>query len=108
DPLWGSLFENFVVIEAMKDRLNRGDTGPLYFYRDSAGNEVDLLMPVGRRFHAIEVKAGATVNPDYFRGLHAFDRDQPGALASASVVFGGSRGEARSRWPVTSWERLAR
>jgi hypothetical protein len=68
DPLWGALFENFVVMEAMKDRFNQGENSPLYFYRDSEGNEVDLLMPVGRQLHAIEVKAGATVNPVASRG----------------------------------------
>lgn len=106
DPLWGSLFENFVVMEAMKDRYNRGDAGPLYFYRDAAGNEVDLLLPVGRQLHGIEIKAGATVNPDYFRGLEAFDRHHPGVLAGGSVLIGGSRSESRSRWPVIGWERL--
>lgn len=108
DPLWGALFENFVVMEAMKDRFNQGDGGPLYFYRDFTGNEVDLLMPVGRQFHGIEVKAGATVNPDYFRGLEAFDRQHPGSLCSGGVVIGGGRSEPRSRWPVWSWEVLAR
>lgn len=67
DPLWGALFENFVVMEALKDRFNQGENSPLYFYRDSEGNEVDLLMPIGRQLHAIEIKAGATVNPYYFK-----------------------------------------
>lgn len=107
DPLWGALFENFVVVEALKDRFNRGEAAPLYFYRDFVGNEVDLLVPVGPRFYGVEVKAGATVNPDYFRGLEALDRHQPGLLAGGGVVVGGDRSEARSRWPVTSWRRLA-
>lgn len=34
DPLYGSLFENFIVIEAMKDRLNRAESAEMYFYRD--------------------------------------------------------------------------
>ena len=107
DPLWGALFENFVVMEAMKDRFNQGDSAPLYFYKDSIGNEVDLLMPVGRLFHGIEAKAGGTVNPDYFRGLEAFDRAHPGLLASGGVVTGGSRNEARTRWQVWGWQSLA-
>jgi hypothetical protein len=107
DPLWGALFENFVVVEAMKDRYNQGDAGPMYFYRDAVGNEVDLLLPVGRQLHAVEVKAGATVNADYFRGLESFDRSHPGNLASGGVVTGGDRSEVRTRWQVWSWKRLA-
>ena len=106
DPLWGSLFENFIVMEAMKDRLNAGETAEMYFYRDSEGNEVDLLLPTGGKLHAIEIKAGATVNPDYFKGLKTFAAHHPQALSGGSVIFGGSEGQSRSDWPVYSWHRL--
>jgi predicted AAA+ superfamily ATPase len=103
DPLWGSLFENFIVMEAIKDRLNSGESPKMYFYRDSEGNEVDLLMPVGARMHAIEIKAGATANPDYFRWLKTFAIHHPSALAGGCVLFGGDQGQSRSDWPAFSW-----
>lgn len=106
DPLWGSLFENFVIMEAMKDRLNAGATAEMYFYRDSEGNEVDLLIPVGTQMHAIEIKAGATINPDYFKGLKTFAAHQPAVFASGCVVFGGADGQSRSDWPVHAWHQL--
>ena len=106
DPLWGSLFENFVIMEAMKDRLNAGATAEMYFYRDSEGNEVDLLIPVGTKMHAIEIKAGATINPDYFKGLKTFAAHQPAVFASGCVVFGGADGQNRSDWPVHAWHQL--
>ena len=106
DPLWGSLFENFVIMEAMKDRLNAGATAEMYFYRDSEGNEVDLLIPVGTKMHAIEIKAGATINPDYFKGLKTFAAHQPAVFASGCVVFGGADGQSRSDWPVHAWHQL--
>ena len=106
DPLLGALFENFVVMEALKDRFNQGENGPLYFYRDSEGNELDLLMPVGRQFHGIEIKAGATVNPDYFKGLKRFSQHHPDVLCGGCVIFGGDKSQARSLWPVHSWMKL--
>jgi len=106
DPLWGSLFENFIIMEAMKDRLNAGETAEMYFYRDSEGNEVDLLLPTGGKLHAIEIKAGATVNPDYFKGLKTFAAHHPQALSGGSVLFGGTDGQSRSDWPVYSWRQL--
>lgn len=108
DPLWGSLFENFVVMEALKDRYNQGDNSALYFYRDSEGNEIDLLLPVGRQLHAIEIKAGATVNPDYFKGLKRFEAHHPQALRSGCVVYGGEHNQARMPWPVHAWRQLLR
>ena len=106
DPLWGSLFENFVIMEAMKDRLNGGESAEMYFYRDSEGNEVDLLLPVGGKMHAIEIKAGATVNTDYFKGLKNFAAHHPTAVSGGSVIFGGVQGQQRSDWPVHSWLQL--
>ncbi len=106
DPLWGSLFENLIIMEAMKDRLNAGESAEMYFYRDSEGNEVDLLLPVGGKMQAIEIKAGATVNPDYFKGLKTFAAHHPLALAGGSVIFGGAQDQNRSDWPVHSWLQL--
>ncbi len=103
DPLWGSLFENFIIMEAMKDRLNAGESAEMYFYRDSEGNEVDLLLPTGGKLHAIEIKAGATVNSDYFKGLKTFASHHPQAISGGGVIYGGIQSQSRSDWPVYSW-----
>jgi len=44
DPLLGHMFENLVVIECLKTRTNAGKLPNLYFFRDSNGNEVDVLF----------------------------------------------------------------
>ena len=106
DPLLGGLFENLVVMEALKARFNRGESAEMYFYRDAPGNEVDLLTPVGRQFQAVEIKAGTTVNPDYFRGLRAFAAAFPDSIASGGVIYGGDTNEVRSDWPVFSWRQI--
>lgn len=106
DPLWGSLFENFIIMEALKDRLNAGESAEMYFYRDSDGNEVDLLLPTGGKLHAVEIKAGATINPDYFKGLKTFAAHHPQAVAGGGVVYGGAQSQNRSDWPVHSWLEL--
>jgi predicted AAA+ superfamily ATPase len=108
DPLWGALFENFIVMEALKDRLNRGESSEMYFYRDSAGNEVDLLLPNGGGLHAIEIKAGSTVNHDYFKGLKTFAAHHPQAVRGGGVIYGGQQGQARTDWPVHSWQSLVK
>lgn len=107
DPLFGSLFENMVVAEALKHRFNTGQDGELYFYRDSTGNEIDLVMPAREGLRLVEIKAGATVNPDYFRGLRHFARAFPGLAQSGSVIYGGNLPQPRSDWPVIPWRQLA-
>jgi hypothetical protein len=106
DPLWGGLFENFMVMEAIKDRYNQGENAPVYFYRDAIGHEVDLLVPTAGKFRALEIKAGATVNPDYFKALRQFSRDYPTQMESGGVLYGGQQNQLRSDWPVWSWQTL--
>lgn len=85
--------------------MSAGRTGQL-LNLNSLGNEVDLLLPVGGKMHVIEIKAGATVNPDYFKGLKNFAAHHPTAVPGGSVIFGGVQGQQRSDWPVYSWLTL--
>ena len=60
-PLVGSLFENMVVMEALKNRLNRGLDPDLWFYRNASGTiEMDLLIEEGGRLYPREIKSAAT------------------------------------------------
>lgn len=107
DPLYGALFENLVVAEALKWQINGGNRAELYFYRDSGGTEVDLLIPAGGNCRLVEIKAGATVNRDYFRGLKNFSAGHADDPHTGCVVFGGDAAQPRSDWPVYSWRQLA-
>ena len=78
DPLRGQLYENLLIMETVKRQLNLGKQPQLYFYRDNKGNEVDLLASAaGRAFTAIEIKSAATFQPEFIRGLQAFERSLP-------------------------------
>ena len=55
----GALFENFVVLEILKHRYNHGNLRPVYFWRNSNGREVDLLLDDNEKLLAIEIKSGA-------------------------------------------------
>ena len=72
DPLLGNLFENMVVMEVLKARLNAGKDPDLYFFRDSQGFEVDLLLASGRTLVPIEIKAAYTPGDDLSKGVRRF------------------------------------
>ena len=91
DPLRGNLFENLVIMEVLKYRLHRGRRGNLHFYRDSNGNEVDLLLSCGPDLFPMEIKAGMTVNRDYFKGLRAFAKHFDLPLGAGLLYGGGER-----------------
>jgi len=58
DPLQGNLFENLVVMEALKFRFNKGLQSNLIFYRDSIGHEVDLILEMGPDFFLSKSRPG--------------------------------------------------
>jgi len=60
DPLRGGLFENLVILELMKARLNQGLEPQLYFYRDQQGNEVDVIYKSANVLIPVEIKAAQT------------------------------------------------
>lgn len=77
-PLRGALFENAVMVEALKHRLNRGNGSDLSFFRDSRGLECDLLFETGERIFSIEIKAGSTIASDWFDALTKGRTPAPG------------------------------
>lgn len=88
DPLVGNLFENLVVMEAIKTRYNQGQDANLYFLRDSHGNEIDLLLRRGRQMMGIEIKSAATWHGSFTKNL---DRFHAGGLPmdKRAVIYGG-------------------
>ncbi|MCL5285153.1 MAG: ATP-binding protein [Nitrospirae bacterium] len=72
DPLRGSLYENLVIGEILKCAQNRGRKPDFFFYRDSRGNEVDLLVPESGRLFPVEIKSAETFTRDFTRGLENF------------------------------------
>ncbi|MFW6232284.1 MAG: ATP-binding protein [Spirochaetota bacterium] len=88
DPLLGGIFENMIVVEAVKAAYNRGAPPHLSFYRDKSGLEIDGIREYQRRPLAIEIKAGTTYTSEFARPLRRF-RSLHGDLAGSAVVYGG-------------------
>jgi uncharacterized protein len=97
DPLRGSLLENLALTETLKYRYNRGRKNTLTFYRDSRGNEVDMILESGRDVFPVEVKAGATIATDFFKGLAHFSRLIGGLPHGGGLLYGGR--ETRQQGP---------
>ena len=107
DPLFGALFENMVVIDRLKSKYNAALPVECYFYRDNIGNEVDLIEPRGAKVHAIEIKAGATINSDYFKALGRFKKAFPEKFLDGTVIYGGQQSQKRSDWTIWPWDQAS-
>lgn len=106
DPLYGALFENMVIVDRLKTRFNQRRSADFYYYRDNVGNEVDLIEPEGAGVHALEIKAGATITSDYFKGLAHFKKSFPEQWIDGTVIYAGHEAQQRSDWQVVTWDRM--
>ena len=68
----GALFENFIINELMKNCYNNKVQPSFHYFRDSNGNEVDLLVEQAGYTYAIEIKAAKTINESFFKGLNFY------------------------------------
>jgi len=100
----GAIFEAWALSELLKIYHNQDLEPDVYFWRDSAGHEVDLLMDRGNSLVPVEIKSGQTVADDAFKGLDYWrtlleQDDCPGAL-----VYGGASSYVRKGFTVRGWQ----
>lgn len=88
-PLRGSIFENLVVMDKIKQFINTGKDYAFYFYRDSAGHEVDLLYQTPEGWVGCEIKASKTFNPHFFKGLTYLNATLPEGLHQQKIIYLG-------------------
>ncbi|NMA40264.1 MAG: ATP-binding protein [Lentisphaerae bacterium] len=89
DPLLGGLFENMVVIEALKARYNAGKHQPeLYYFRVQGRHEVDLILNDNRQLTPVEIKAGMTFDPSFANDLRKFLSFAPNCV-NPTVLYAG-------------------
>lgn len=90
DKMRGALFENFIIIEALKKRYNIGKESNLYFYRDSSQNEVDLIMQTGNGLTAVEIKSSMTYHNDFEKSLRKIDTWINEKVINKAVIYAGN------------------
>lgn len=100
----GSLFENFVVTELVKQRFNQGKEHNLNFWRDHHGHEIDVLLTSGETLTPLEVKSSSTLSSEHFKSLQYWNHltDKTGGY----LVYAGDTSQKRSVASVLSWKDL--
>lgn len=100
----GQLFENFILLEKIKKSWNHKTHDKFFFWRDSTGNEVDLLIERGQQLLAVEIKSGKTINTEFFKNLNHFKKIK--SDASCFLVYGGNEVQKRSDCTVLGFNKL--
>ncbi len=105
-PLRGSIFETFVVAEVMKFFFNRGERPNLYFWRDSSGLEVDLLIENAGRTIPVEIKSGKTIARDFFSSLEKWMSLAGERALDPTLIYGGKESYFHKGIQIQSWQKV--
>lgn len=102
----GSLFENMIVAEFFKQNQHRYLLRDYWFWRDTSGNEVDLLTKKGLLFDLFEIKSTQTILSKVFKGLDYFQNLVPDGIHSRTLIYGGDEDQNRTKYRVRGWRNF--
>ncbi|MBY0434513.1 MAG: ATP-binding protein [Cyclobacteriaceae bacterium] len=102
----GPLFENFIITELLKNRYNKGQRSNLFYWRDSSGNEIDVLIDSGSTQIPVEIKSAATLNMDFFKGLNYWKKLT--GQAGGNLIYAGESGKQYKNFSVFNWKDIVR
>lgn len=105
-PLRGALFETWVVSEFVKRRTNLGLRPNLFFWRDRAGHEIDLLLQDGNTIRPVEIKSSATFQRDAVRSLKKWQDIAGTEAGRPMLVYGGCESQTRSELDILAWSEI--
>ena len=95
-----------VINKFIKSAYNNGEEPNLTFWRDSVGNEVDLLQNMNGKQYAYEIKSGATFSPEFFKGVSKWAKLSGAAPQECFVVYSGNKEIISSAGKLTTWWNL--
>ena len=88
-PMGGPIMETAVLSEIVKTLTHRGIDPQVYFWRTSAGTEVDIVVETLGRLVPVEVKLSATPRPAMAMSIKTFQQDLGDRAAAGYVVHPG-------------------
>jgi hypothetical protein len=88
-PLFGGIFETFIISECIKRFCNFAEKPPLYFFRDQSGNEIDLIIYTKDNGFPIEIKSSQTYNKDFEKSIQYWFNLKNNLSRKGTVIYRG-------------------
>lgn len=107
DPLYGALFENMVIMDAVKYRYNKGFDHNLYFFRDSHHSEIDLIYKRANELIPIEIKSAQTYHPDFMKGIRYIKKLYPDRIPRSFLTYDGDIELIQNDTEIVNFRKLS-
>jgi hypothetical protein len=101
---YGHIFENFIITEIIKNNFNLRRNEQAYFWRDSNGNEIDVVIDSGQNKQGIEIKAAQTYNPDMLKGLSTWYSLNPKENQPTTLIYTGNIEQKVQEHNIINWK----
>lgn len=108
NELKGPIFENFIINEYMRQNLHQSLHREFYYWRDSNGLEIDLLISGDSpSFDLVEIKASKTITQKMFNNLDEVEKLAGGLSKRKILVYGNSQSQKRTDYQVWAWQDVS-
>jgi hypothetical protein len=107
-PIKGSLFENLVVMEMLKNKYNRFKPYQLFYYRDSNNNEIDLVVDYSTHLDAIEIKSSQTFDKSFLKGLNYIRELLPQKIRNTTLCYSGEMEQTIGESKLVNYKNIVR
>ena len=101
----GAFFETYAVSEILKSYHNAGRRPPVYYYRDTDGKEIDLLIEENGTLYPIEIKRSMSPGKDAVKHFAVLDKATGKIHGEGAVVcmYKDVFPIDRDNWMVPVW-----
>jgi predicted AAA+ superfamily ATPase len=104
-PVKGAIFENMVISEFIKLRVNDGLPVNLYYWRDKTGHEIDMIVDNAGNLIPLEIKSGKTINNHFFKNIDYWCNLSK--QKKSFLLYSGSESQKRSNGTeIYNWKKL--
>ena len=102
----GNIFENFIINEIIKNHYNKGIEPKISFWRDSNGNEIDLILESAGKTHAFEIKSSSTLKMEFLKNLKLWQKLTDLPVENSAIIYGGDSNFLATEGKFIAWGEL--
>ena len=87
-PLKGSIFENFVILEYLKQKNSSIENCNFYYWRSINGVEIDLIIEKNGELIPVEIKSGSTYQEKWWKNIYDWQSFSKNTTPG-KIIYGG-------------------
>jgi hypothetical protein len=103
--MYGALFENWCIAEIRKNHFNQSLRDGIFYFRDSSGNEIDLIIERETGPIAVEIKSSNREDLHPTGGIKYWQKYQPGKQGML-IHQGKSAPALNVNFDLISWKEI--